>query len=98
MDREATIFSFRRFGALFTEPLVARYGLLVFLLLLVVLVVRLAVNDSAETTALRRGDFPAFRSMAVIAQGAEPERRIGFRSPRYRGEKNAPQNVAQPCV
>lgn len=68
------IFSFRRFVALLSEPAVARRVLAAFLLLAVVAIARLAINDSTETTALRRGDFPAFWSMAVVADGSEPER------------------------
>jgi len=34
----------------------------------------LAIQDQNETTAVRRGDFPAFWALAVIAAGDEPHR------------------------
>lgn len=69
-----SVFSYRRFRGLLFDPVVVRWAIAVFLVMAAAVVVWVAVKDTAETTAVRRGDFPAFWSMAVIASGAEPQR------------------------
>ncbi len=69
-----SIFSYRRFVALICDPIVARRSIAAYLFLAAVVVVGFAASDTSETTAVRRGDFPAFWSMAVIANGSEPQR------------------------
>ena len=68
------MFSFARFLALLSDPQIVRRSLAAFLVLGAFGAWYLAQHDSEETSALRRGDFPAFWSMAVIASGPEPHR------------------------
>jgi len=69
-----SMFSFARFLALLSDPQIVRRSLAAFLVLGAFGAWYLAQHDSEETSALRRGDFPAFWSMAVIASGPEPHR------------------------
>ncbi len=69
-----SLFSFRRFQALVCDPYVVRRVLAGLLVIGAAVVIVLAARDTAETTAARRGDFPAFWSMAVIASGENPQR------------------------
>lgn len=55
-------------------------------------IIALAVSDSQETSAVRRGDFPAFWSMAVIAAGTEPEKLYDLE------EQQRVQNAAWPSL
>jgi len=68
------MFSLARFLTLISDPHIIRRALVAYLALGVLGVGILAINDSHETSAVRRGDFPAFWSMAVIASGSEPYR------------------------
>lgn len=68
------MFNCARFAQLCGHPLVARCALGSFLVLGTLMAVWLAVKDVAETTGVRRGDFPAFWTLAVIAAGDEPNR------------------------
>lgn len=57
-----------------SDPQIVRRALATLLVLGAVGVGYLVVYDSEETSAVRRGDFPAFWSIAVISSGAEPHR------------------------
>lgn len=68
------VFKLSRFLSLFCNQSVVRRGLLLFITLWLLALIKLAVTDSNEVSSIRRGDFPAFWSMAVIAKSSEPKR------------------------
>lgn len=65
-----------------TNPVVIKRCLGLFLLSVIGVVVFYGINDSEQVSAVRRGDFPAFWSMAVIASSAEPSRLYDLKTQR----------------
>lgn len=60
--------------ALLVDPFFYKRAVAVLLMTGIITVLVMGILDKRETTAVRRGDFPAFWSLAVIANSAEPGR------------------------